>query len=156
MTSVLCDNPRPCRYGDNCRFAHGLEEARLFREAKHLQVGCRLCQCAPSGCLVAHADINSPMVPLHQNSSPFTTTAAQESRGAGRGTAMVRSLSSGDAGSYRGQQQQQTQAQAQAQQQQTPGSSFKTVLCFHFESRGACRFGDTCNFAHGEAELRRR
>lgn len=35
------------------------------------------------------------------------------------------------------------------------GANYKTVLCRHFEKHGWCKYGDNCNYAHGEAELRR-
>jgi hypothetical protein len=31
---------------------------------------------------------------------------------------------------------------------------YKTRMCAHFETTGACHFGDRCNFAHGGEELR--
>jgi hypothetical protein len=31
---------------------------------------------------------------------------------------------------------------------------FKTQLCLHFTKKGACWYGDQCNFAHGKSELR--
>lgn len=34
-----------------------------------------------------------------------------------------------------------------------PAGNFKTKVCEHF-LRGSCNFGDKCNFAHGETELR--
>ncbi|KZV34120.1 KH domain-containing protein [Dorcoceras hygrometricum] len=35
-----------------------------------------------------------------------------------------------------------------------PGSNFKTKLCDNF-TNGSCSFGEKCNFAHGEEELRK-
>ena len=32
---------------------------------------------------------------------------------------------------------------------------FKTQLCLHFTNKGACWYGDQCNFAHGKGELRK-
>ena len=32
---------------------------------------------------------------------------------------------------------------------------FKTQLCLHFTNKGACWYGDKCNFAHGKRELRK-
>lgn len=33
------------------------------------------------------------------------------------------------------------------------GKLFKTKLCANFSESGQCRYGDRCNFAHGEQEL---
>ncbi|ELT95833.1 hypothetical protein CAPTEDRAFT_50343, partial [Capitella teleta] len=33
-------------------------------------------------------------------------------------------------------------------------SRYKTELCRPFEENGFCKYGDKCQFAHGEAELR--
>ena len=33
-------------------------------------------------------------------------------------------------------------------------SNFKTVLCTYYEKDGYCRYGDKCNFAHGQKELK--
>lgn len=30
----------------------------------------------------------------------------------------------------------------------------KTKLCIRYETKGTCRFGDGCGFAHGQAELK--
>ncbi|CAI0402843.1 unnamed protein product [Linum tenue] len=35
-----------------------------------------------------------------------------------------------------------------------PGSNYKTKICDNF-NKGACSFGQRCNFAHGAAELRK-
>lgn len=31
---------------------------------------------------------------------------------------------------------------------------YKTVLCHHFEQFNSCPIGESCQFAHGKAELR--
>jgi hypothetical protein len=37
---------------------------------------------------------------------------------------------------------------------QKSGALFKTQLCRHFEQKGFCNLGDSCNFAHGKEELK--
>ncbi|PIA15290.1 hypothetical protein COEREDRAFT_31143, partial [Coemansia reversa NRRL 1564] len=33
---------------------------------------------------------------------------------------------------------------------------YKTAICDTFTLLGSCKYGDSCNFAHGEADLRTR
>lgn len=48
-----------------------------------------------------------------------------------------------------------SQSQQQQQQQQQPNSSrYKTELCRPYEENGVCKYGDKCQFAHGNKELR--
>ncbi|XP_013794425.1 mRNA decay activator protein ZFP36L2-A-like [Limulus polyphemus] len=43
---------------------------------------------------------------------------------------------------------------AQAKSNQTNSSRYKTELCRPFEENGTCKYGDKCQFAHGNHELR--
>lgn len=108
-TAQLCNNPKPCRYGDRCMFAHNLEEARLFREA-------------------------------HGSSWQQRPQSGEH-----EGSASARWQAQGGA------------AAGQAQDRDQPfchPARYKTLLCNYFERRGDCRFGASCNFAHGARELR--
>ncbi|OTF79744.1 hypothetical protein BLA29_001510 [Euroglyphus maynei] len=44
--------------------------------------------------------------------------------------------------------------QQQQQQQQTSSSRYKTELCRSYAEVGHCKYGDKCQFAHGDEELR--
>ena len=58
------------------------------------------------------------------------------------------------------QQQQQHQHQQQPynanyQSGQKTGMNIKTILCKNFSQMGMCKYGGSCNFAHGENDLKR-
>ena len=35
-----------------------------------------------------------------------------------------------------------------------PAANAKTVLCKNWSEEGSCTYGDSCNFAHGEGQIR--
>lgn len=41
-----------------------------------------------------------------------------------------------------------------ATQQQPPSSRYKTEMCRPYQDEGVCKYGDKCQFAHGQEELR--
>lgn len=47
-----------------------------------------------------------------------------------------------------------TKIQPQQEQQQQIQQRYKTELCRSYQENGTCKYGDKCQFAHGEHELR--
>ena len=50
--------------------------------------------------------------------------------------------------------QQQQQQQRFFSQQEQPNDKYKVTLCQFFQKDGHCEKGETCNYAHGENELK--
>ncbi|KAI3423884.1 hypothetical protein D9Q98_009718 [Chlorella vulgaris] len=158
-THVMCSNPRPCRYGDRCMFAHSVEESRVMRAVREAE--------RAKGGSSQDDFLQRSSTGVSRTTSDGAAFERSASGGSGNRTSagpVSRTTSGSYFGSSRpGQQRWGGQGQggeaggAQQQQQQQqfcPPSRYKTALCTHWMRHGECRHADACTFAHGEEELR--
>eukprot|EP00993_Chasmostoma_nieuportense_P003289 NODE_4016_length_856_cov_40.545953_g3859_i0.p1 GENE.NODE_4016_length_856_cov_40.545953_g3859_i0~~NODE_4016_length_856_cov_40.545953_g3859_i0.p1 ORF type:complete len:260 (-),score=22.34 NODE_4016_length_856_cov_40.545953_g3859_i0:41-820(-) len=121
-----------CPFGDKCSFAHGAHElqAAAFAAASYAQP-------------VSEQSVNP-------YAAPFTPRPAVRRFTPRRPMQMTPA-----APRYMIQQPMMQQPMQQTMQQRLPRRAdlYKTTLCQHWETSGACPFGMECSFAHGTAEL---
>ena len=168
-TSVMCSNPRPCRYGPKCMFAHSLEESRVFRAVKEAREAARRQVGGRGGIAMCLGQANEQLVGRQLAGAPLEASLLA---GAARSCRTARPLAApppqpGPAASHRlapaprtllgclqegeaskgsfqdGQEESEPQQQWREPQQQPycHPQKYKTTLCIHWERRGDCRCG---------------
>jgi len=128
--TVLCSNytnTGTCQYGDNCTFAHGEEELRATNNTPHPNTyKTKMCKTFLSG------------GSCPSGASCHFAHGSRELRnmfrpGVGHGPGYQ--SSNGGGGVW-------------------PAPNAKTVLCKNWSESGSCSYGENCNFAHGEDQIR--
>jgi len=127
--TVLCANyatKGTCQYGDSCNFAHGESELRssTTTPTPH-NYKTKLCKTFSSGVCPAGASCHFAHG-SRELRNMFKT---------GGGYGQSAQQHHGSSGGW-------------------PAANAKTVLCKNWSEKGSCTYGDSCNFAHGEEQIR--
>jgi len=160
-----------CDYGERCMFAHGPAElrvagaagrGRLVTSPQFKTVLCRQTDCSfGPACSFAHgrAELRTVQQNLAEINPSYKGTLCKYFMATGKcefGSICQYAHGNTDLKASGGSRQQQpgNQNYSGLAVDTVTGPQFKTVICHNYQASGHCEFGQRCEFAHGQLELR--